>query len=67
MINPTELDTRLMNHVACVDAANRYGALISPKRRKQDGPGSFVLQLRRLAGWFGLAQVSQPKGGGIAA
>ncbi len=67
MINPTELDTRIMNHAARVDAANRYGVLIPPQRCEQYDPGRFALQFRRLAGWFGFDQVSQPKGGGIAA
>lgn len=67
MVNPAELDTRLLSHAARVDAADRYGAMLPTQRRKHDGPGSFVLQLRRLTGWFGREQVGQPKSGGVAA
>ncbi len=65
MVNPAELDTRLLSHAARVDAANRYGALAQPKRRAQEGPGSFVLLLRRLSSRRPQAPVGQPSGGAV--
>lgn len=67
MVNPADLDTRLMSHAARVDAANRYGAMLPDQRRGHDGPGSFVLQVRRLAARLAHGQLRQPRGGGVAA
>lgn len=66
MINPAELDVRLMSHAARVDAADRYGALVPRKRRAQEGPGSFVLLLRRLSSRLAQGQ-SRPTIGGSTA
>lgn len=66
MINPAELDTRLMSHAARVDVANRYGPLVPQKCREEAGPGSFVLQLRRLSDLLGRGQ-ARPTTGGSAA
>jgi len=50
VINPAELDTRLLSHTARVDAVDRFGAMLPVKHRTHDGPGSYVLQIqRRLA------------------
>lgn len=67
VINPAELDIRLINHAACVDAANRYGVQVSPKRYEQNDSDSLLQQLRRLAIWFGFVLFNQPKTGGFAA
>ncbi|MCO5178074.1 MAG: hypothetical protein M9890_14040 [Thermomicrobiales bacterium] len=47
MINPSDLDIRLLNHAAQMDAADRFGALLPVKHRPHNGPGSFVLQIQR--------------------
>ncbi len=67
MVNPAELDTRLMSHAARVDAANRYGAMLPAQRRVQDGPGSFVLHLRHLSARLAHGQLRQTRGGTSAA
>ena len=47
MINPAELDTRLLSHAARIDSVDRFGALLPIEHRSHNGPGSFVLQLQR--------------------
>ncbi len=68
MINPAELDTRLLSHTARVDAADRFGALLPPvSRRTHNGLGGFVLRLHRLTDWIGREHVGQSRNGGVAA